>query len=173
MKKRLIGAFIVLSVLITSLILGNNVFAIVISIIALLGLKELIDIKYLNINIIFIKVLTYILLGLFMFNNLVLKFDNKIVICASLILLILPIIFSLYSFIMGIILIIKYFNLKNITKEKNKHYLVLSIISFIIGLFLIFRPELSVYTYFKITGVYVIIVGISYFIEYINSLKKK
>ena len=44
MKKRLIGAFIVLSVLITSLILGDNVFAIVISIIALLGLKELIDI---------------------------------------------------------------------------------------------------------------------------------
>ena len=93
MKKRLIGAFIVLSVLITSLILGDNVFAIVISIIALLGLKELIDIKYKNRNIIFIKVLTYILLGLFMFNNLVLKFDNKIVICASLILLILPIIF--------------------------------------------------------------------------------
>ena len=46
MKKRLIGAFIVLSVLITSLILGDNVFTIVISIIALLGLKELIDIKY-------------------------------------------------------------------------------------------------------------------------------
>ena len=88
MKKRLIGAFIVLSVLITSLILGDNVFAIVISIIALLGLKELIDIKYKNRNIIFIKILTYILLGLFMFNNLVLKFDNKIVICASLILLI-------------------------------------------------------------------------------------
>ena len=93
MKKRLIGAFIVLSVLITSLILGDNVFTIVISIIALLGLKELIDIKYKNRNIIFIKILTYILLGLFMFNNLVLKFDNKIVICASLILLILPIIF--------------------------------------------------------------------------------
>ena len=91
----------------------------------------------------------------------------------TMIIIILPIIFSLYSFIMGIILIIKYFNLKNITKEKNKHYLVLSIISFIIGLFLIFRPELSVYTYFKITGVYVIIVGISYFIEYIKSLKKK
>ena len=114
MKKRLIGAFIVLSVLITSLILGDNVFAIVISIIALLGLKELIDIKYKNRNIIFIKILTYILLGLFMFNNLVLKFDNKIVICASLILLILPIIFyddkdkynindSLYLF--GIILL--------------------------------------------------------------------
>lgn len=127
MKKRLIGAFIVLSVLITSLILGNNVFAIVISIIALLGLKELIDIKYKNRNIIFIKILTYILLGLFMFNNLVLKFDNKIVICASLILLILPIIFyddkdkynindSLYLF--GIIFFLGYAFL-NIIEIRN------------------------------------------------------
>ena len=127
MKKRLIGAFIVLAVLITSLILGNNVFAIVISIIALLGLKELIDIKYKNRNIIFIKILTYILLGLFMFNNLVLKFDNKIVICASLILLILPIIFyddkdkynindSLYLF--GIILFLGYAFL-NIIEIRN------------------------------------------------------
>lgn len=127
MKKRLIGAFIVLSVLITSLILGDNVFAIVISIIALLGLKELIDIKYKNRNIIFIKVLTYILLGLFMFNNLVLKFDNKIVICASLILLILPIIFyddkdkynindSLYLF--GIIFFLGYAFL-NIIEIRN------------------------------------------------------
>ena len=127
MKKRLIGAFIVLAVLITSLILGNNVFAIVISIIALLGLKELIDIKFKNRNIIFIKVLTYILLGLFMFNNLVLKFDNKIVICASLILLILPIIFyddkdkynindSLYLF--GIIFFLGYAFL-NIIEIRN------------------------------------------------------
>lgn len=127
MKKRLIGAFIVLAVLITSLILGNNVFAIVISIIALLGLKELIDIKYKNRNIIFIKILTYILLGLFMFNNLVLKFDNKIVICASLILLILPIIFyddkdkynindSLYLF--GIIFFLGYAFL-NIIEIRN------------------------------------------------------
>lgn len=127
MKKRLIGAFIVLSVLITSLILGDNVFAVVISIIALLGLKELIDIKYKNRNIIFIKILTYILLGLFMFNNLVLKFDNKIVICASLILLILPIIFyddkdkynindSLYLF--GIIFFLGYAFL-NIIEIRN------------------------------------------------------
>ena len=127
MKKRLIGAFIVLSVLITSLILGDNVFTIVISIIALLGLKELIDIKYKNRNIIFIKILTYILLGLFMFNNLVLKFDNKIVICASLILLILPIIFyddkdkynindSLYLF--GIIFFLGYAFL-NIIEIRN------------------------------------------------------
>ena len=143
MKKRLIGAFIVLAVLITSLILGNNVFAIVISIIALLGLKELIDIKFKNRNIIFIKVLTYILLGLFMFNNLVLKFDNKIVICASLILLILPIIFyddkdkynindSLYLF--GIIFFLGYaflniIDIRNISIVKCIYIFVIAFIT--------------------------------------------
>ena len=143
MKKRLIGAFIVLSVLITSLILGDNVFAIVISIIALLGLKELIDIKYKNRNIIFIKILTYILLGLFMFNNLVLKFDNKIVICASLILLILPIIFyddkdkynindSLYLF--GIIFFLGYaflniIDIRNISIVKCIYIFVIAFIT--------------------------------------------
>ena len=143
MKKRLIGAFIVLSVLITSLILGDNVFAVVISIIALLGLKELIDIKYKNRNIIFIKILTYILLGLFMFNNLVLKFDNKIVICASLILLILPIIFyddkdkynindSLYLF--GIIFFLGYaflniIDIRNISIVKCIYIFVIAFIT--------------------------------------------
>ena len=143
MKKRLIGAFIVLSVLITSLILGDNVFAVVISIIALLGLKELIDIKYKNRNIIFIKILTYILLGLFMFNNLVLKFDSKIVICASLILLILPIIFyddkdkynindSLYLF--GIIFFLGYaflniIDIRNISIVKCIYIFVIAFIT--------------------------------------------
>jgi len=51
--------------------------------------------------------------------------------------------------------------------------MVLSILSFIIGIFLIFRPTLSVYTYFKITGVYVILVSIMFFIEFLNNLKVK
>lgn len=91
----------------------------------------------------------------------------------TMLIIILPIIFSLYSIIMGIILMIKYFNIKEITKIKYKRYLILSILSFIIGIVLILRPMLSVYTYFKITGVYIILVAISYFIEYIHSLKRK
>ena len=46
MKKRLLGAFIVLFILITSLLLGNTVFSITVTVVSLLGLRELIDIKY-------------------------------------------------------------------------------------------------------------------------------
>ena len=91
----------------------------------------------------------------------------------TMIIIILPMIFSLYSVIMGVILIIKCFNIKNIVGEKYKRYLVLSIISFLIGLFLIFRPTLTVFTYFKITGIYVIFISIAYFLEYINTIKGK
>lgn len=89
----------------------------------------------------------------------------------TMIIIILPIIFSLYSVIMGVILLIKYFNIKDILKVKYKRYLLLSIISFILGILLIFKPELSVYTYFKITGVYVLFVAVAYFLEYLNLFK--
>lgn len=117
MKRRLLGAFIVLFILIGSLILGEIPFSITMIVVALLGLKELIDIKYKNRKINFIKVLCYLIMILFMINNLILKIDNKVMICISLILLILPIIFyddkdrynindSLYLF--GIIYFIGY-----------------------------------------------------------------
>ena len=117
MKKRLLGAFIVLFILITSLLLGNTVFSITMTIASLLGLRELIDIKYKKRKIGLIKIISYLLMIFFMINNLVLKLDNKVVICISLISLILPIIFyddkdrynindSLYLF--GIIYFIGY-----------------------------------------------------------------
>ena len=117
MKRRLLGAFIVLFILITSLILGEISFSITMTVVALLGLKELIDIKYKKRKINIIKILCYLLMILFMINNLILKIDNKVMICISLILLILPVIFyndkdkynindSLYLF--GIIYFIGY-----------------------------------------------------------------
>ena len=117
MKKRLLGAFIVLFILITSLLLGNTVFSITMTVVSLLGLRELIDIKYKKRKIGLIKIISYLLMIFFMINNLVLKLDNKVVICISLISLILPIIFyddkdrynindSLYLF--GIIYFIGY-----------------------------------------------------------------
>lgn len=117
MKRRLLGAFIVLFILITSLILGEIPFSITMTVVALLGLKELIDIKYKKRKINIIKILCYLLMILFMINNLILKIDNKVMICISLILLILPVIFyndkdkynindSLYLF--GIIYFIGY-----------------------------------------------------------------
>lgn len=86
----------------------------------------------------------------------------------TMLIIILPIIFSLYSVIMGAILLIKYFNIKNILKIKYKRYLFLSILSFILGILLIIRPKWSVYTYFKFTGVYVILIAFTYFIEFLT-----
>ena len=91
----------------------------------------------------------------------------------TMLIIILPVIFSLYSFIMGVILLSWYFIFKNDLKVKYTRYLVLSIISFIIGLVLIFRPALTVYTYFKITGVYVIFVAILFFFEFLRNIRKK
>ena len=88
MKKRLLGAFIVLFILITSLLLGNTVFSITMTVVSLLGLRELIDIKYKKRKIDLIKIISYLLMIFFMINNLVLKLDNKVVICISLISLI-------------------------------------------------------------------------------------
>lgn len=92
MKKRLVGAFLVLFILITSLLLGNTVFSIVMGIVSLLGLKELIDIKY-DKKYSFIRVISYLLMVLFIINNLVFKIDNMVIICICLLLLILPVIF--------------------------------------------------------------------------------
>ena len=46
MKKRIVGAAIVVAVLVGALLLGSKIFTITITVVALLGLKELIDIKY-------------------------------------------------------------------------------------------------------------------------------
>ena len=96
MKKRLLGAFIVLFILITSLILGEIPFSIVMTVVALLGLKELIDIKYKKRKIDFVKILCYLMMILFMINNLILKIDNKVMIRIKSLLFIL---LSLYIFL--------------------------------------------------------------------------
>ena len=84
----------------------------------------------------------------------------------TMIIIILPI-------IMGVILLVKYFNMKEITKTKYKRYLLLSLVSFVLGILLIVKPKLTIYTYFKITGVYIIIVAISYFMECLILNKNK
>ena len=66
MKKRLLGAFIVLFILITSLLLGNTVFSITMTVVSLLGLRELIDIKYKKRKIDLIKIISYLLMIFFM-----------------------------------------------------------------------------------------------------------
>ncbi len=46
MKKRLLGGALVVGILLLAFLLGNTVFRIVMAITSILGLKELIDIKY-------------------------------------------------------------------------------------------------------------------------------
>ena len=79
---------------------------------------------------------------------------------------ILPILFSLYLFVMSIDMLAKYINLKN---PKN---LVLCILAIILGLLLIFNPGSVILTYLKITGIYLVIVSILFFIEYLKERKE-
>lgn len=93
MKKRILGGAIVLIVLITSILLGDIQFAITISLVALLGLKELIDIKYKNKDIKAIKILSSISMLLILLNNTLYTLDIKVLIYLPILILILPVVF--------------------------------------------------------------------------------
>lgn len=93
MKKRLFGGALVVSILLFAFFGGNVIFKIIMTIISMLGLKELIDIKYKKKNIPVIKIISYILLGIFMLNGIVYKLNITSMIILTLLLLILPVIF--------------------------------------------------------------------------------
>ncbi len=86
----------------------------------------------------------------------------------SMLVAILPIIISLYAFILGTISLIKYFSSP---KPKIKAYLIISIISYLIGVILILEPWYSVKLYLKIMGTYVVISAFTYLFNYLQ-LKK-
>ena len=81
--------------------------------------------------------------------------------------IILPVILSLYAFIIGASYVVKTCNNRKI---KN---IIPMVISFIIGIFLIFRPFLTVIMYLKITGVYIILITIYSLIDSIISGREK
>ena len=93
MKKRILGAILVISVLVIGALLGPKIFALVMTGAALLGLKELIDIKYEKKEITFIKTISYVFLSLFLLNNIFYKIDIKALIVMPILCLIIPIIF--------------------------------------------------------------------------------
>lgn len=81
---------------------------------------------------------------------------------------ILSILFSLYLFIMAV-------NLFQKIKEENNNKwinIIFAIGAIITGVLLIFNAQSTVFTYLKITGVYLIIVAIYPLIEYIKNYKK-
>lgn len=84
---------------------------------------------------------------------------------------ILPILFSLYLFIMSIELFIRYVERKDVD-IKRWRYLVLGVLGVVVGLLLVFNPGAVIYTYLRITGVYLILVSSMYFISYVKAFKK-
>lgn len=85
---------------------------------------------------------------------------------------ILPILFSLYLFVMACDMIVKYISLKEVVGVNRKKYLVLALVAIVVGLLLIFNPGSVIYTYLKITGVYLVIVSVLHFIDYFKLFKK-
>ena len=85
---------------------------------------------------------------------------------------ILPILFSLYLFVMACDMLIKYIRLKDVIHVKRTKYLVLFLFAVLIGLLLIFNPGSVIYTYLKVTGVYLVLVAILYIVDFIREVRK-
>lgn len=75
----------------------------------------------------------------------------------------LPVISSLLLFIMGISSLSKYFD------NKKLGNIIISIISFILGLLLMFISKDVMYIFFKISGCYILLLIIFDFIDYIKN----
>lgn len=93
MKKRLFGGALVVGILLFAFLGGNVIFKIIMTIISMLGLRELIDIKYKDRKIFPVKLFVYVLLGILMFNGLIYNLNITSIISFILLTLILPIIF--------------------------------------------------------------------------------
>lgn len=78
---------------------------------------------------------------------------------------ILPILFSLYLFVMASWMFIRYFDLKDNIKVKRIKYLILALIAVVVGLLLIFNPGSMIFVYLKVTGIYLVIVAILYIVD--------
>ena len=86
---------------------------------------------------------------------------------------ILPILFSLYLFVMAIEMWVRYVNLKEVVNVRRGKYLLLGFVAIIVGLLLIFNPGGVILTYLKVTGVYLILVSLLYFSLCFHFLKNK
>ena len=69
-------------------------------------------------------------------------------------------------------MLIKYLNLKDSVSVNRKKYLILFIITLLIGLLLIFNPGGIIMTYLKVTGIYLVVVSVLYFVDCFKLFKK-
>ena len=84
----------------------------------------------------------------------------------------LPILFSLYLFVMACDMLVKYIKLKEVVDVNRKKYLILGGIAVIVGLLLIFNPGGVIFTYLKVTGLYLILVSVLHFVDYFKLFRK-
>ena len=85
---------------------------------------------------------------------------------------ILPILFSLYLFVMACDMLVKYINMNEVVGINRSKYLILCLVAVIIALLLIFNPGSSIFVYLKITGVYLVLVSVLHFVDYFKLFKK-
>lgn len=86
---------------------------------------------------------------------------------------ILPILFSLYLFVMAIEMWVRYVYLKEFVNIRRGKYLFLGFVAIVVGLLLIFNPGGVILTYLKVTGVYLILVSLLYFSLCFHFLKNR
>lgn len=94
MKTRVISAIVLILIVVPLLVIGDIPFKLFVTLLGILGLKELIDVRKKEKDIpLFIRIISYILIGLFIFlNNNSLSFDYRLF-SPFLLILLLPIIF--------------------------------------------------------------------------------
>jgi len=92
MKKRTISAFFIVLILAVAMICGNPLFMILMSVCAVLGLHEFIDVKNTKKKLDFIDLISYISLLLIILNNTFFSIDNMSLLVVPILGLTIPII---------------------------------------------------------------------------------
>ena len=90
---------------------------------------------------------------------------------------ILPVVFSLYLLIMGVDFFIQFIQRKELNGFSRWKYFILFVVSIIIALLLIFHTGSfdvgdNIFIYFKITGIYLVIIAVWYMYMFVKSFKK-
>lgn len=92
MKKRLIGGVIVVGVLLIGLLLGNISFSVIIGILAIIGLREIININFERKDINIIKIISYINMIILLITNILNTKNNMYLYILPILSLTIPII---------------------------------------------------------------------------------
>lgn len=93
MKKRVVSAFLMILIFALCIIISSKIFAILMLICGNLCLKELIDIKYKNKDIDFVKFVCYLSISILILNGVFFKFNTLFTLIFPILSIITPIIF--------------------------------------------------------------------------------